>query len=241
MRYCLKIFFIFFGLLISINKSNAIDFRANDYNYCVSAVKYFEKKYNIPNNYLYYISKVESGKWNKYLKRLEPWPWAANVNGKSMFFKNKKEMVDTLRVHILNGEENIDIGCNQINYKYHKHHFKNLEQMATPHLNVEYSASYLFKNFTKTKNWHSAIAQYHSKNPKLGKLYINKIEKTAKNHNNQLLAFSKTNNKSANFLKKQIINNATPKKTSSKDNIMVFDIDKYSAQTDVILKIKKDL
>ena len=191
------VIFVMFGTLIGSNlkTSNASEYNSSDVLHCLNAIKLFERKYDIPKNFLYLISLVESGKYDKNSKRLQPWPWTANINGESRFFSTKNELIKALKIHIANGKENIDIGCNQINYKYHKHNFSNIEQMVSPYHNVGYSAYYLSSNYQKTNNWQDAIAMYHSKNPLHSSKYIRKINKTAKNSSGLLMALNDSNKK----------------------------------------------
>jgi hypothetical protein len=186
-----------FGTLIGSNlkTSNASEYNSSDVLHCLNAIKLFERKYDIPKNFLYLISLVESGKYDKNSRRLQPWPWTANINGESRFFSTKNELIKALKIHIANGKENIDIGCNQINYKYHKHNFSNIEQMVSPYHNVGYSAYYLASNYQKTNNWQDAIAMYHSKNPLHSSKYMTKINKTAKNSGGLLMALNDSNKK----------------------------------------------
>ena len=98
------IVFIMFGTLFLSNSktSNASEFNSSDVLHCLSAIKLFERKYNIPKNFLYLISLVESGKYDKNSKRLQPWPWTANINGKSRFYSTKSELVKAVKMHIAN-------------------------------------------------------------------------------------------------------------------------------------------
>lgn len=235
------IVFIMFGTLFLSNSkiSNASEFNSSDVLHCLSAIKLFERKYNIPRNFLYLISLVESGKYDKNSKRLQPWPWTANINGKSKFYRTKSELVQALKIHIASGKENIDIGCNQINYKYHKHNFANIEQMASPHHNVGYSAYYLASNYRKTNNWQDAVALYHSKNPRHSSKYIRKINQTAKSSSNLLMALNDSKKRSIpnkKIFEQQILNK------KSKAEIMVYNNsnEPYISSNGVI-KIPKEL
>lgn len=189
---------------------------------CLKAIQYFEKKYNIPSNYLYLIDLVESGRWDEKLKMLQPWPWTLNVNGEAKFFNNKRDMLVSLKKYIAGGETRIDIGCSQINYKYHKSQFNNLEQMINPHYNVEYSARYLAKVlFKKTKNWSEAVALYHSHNPIHNTQYIKRIQKKVKNSGNLQLALNSTRNNKFDVYRSQSYSKSNLTKSSRAD-IMVY-------------------
>ena len=129
--------------------------------------------------------------------------------------------MEVIKSNIDSGNYNIDIGCNQINYRYHKDNFKNLEQIASPFYNVQYSADYLQRHFENTKNWEDAVALYHSKDIAKNQKYIKKIQQTAAKNSSLMLAWQKkkknNNTKSSSIPK---INN------KAKEEIMIFDVKK---------------
>jgi len=138
---------------------------------------FFTEKYNssykLPNKLLTSISLVESGL--KRNDKLSSWPWTLNVNGKSMYFENKEDTIKHLKKS-LKTNKNIDIGCMQINYKYHGKNFETLEDIINPNKNVKYAASFLRKLFKKHKSWNEAISRYHSSKPKRKKRYLIKVQ-----------------------------------------------------------------
>jgi hypothetical protein len=208
--------------LSQVNPPSALSDEHSDSLQCLRAIQYFQKKHSIPSNFLYLISLVESGRWDEKLKMLQPWPWTANVNGEAKFFNNKREMLISLKKYIASGETRIDIGCSQINYRYHKKHFSSLEQMINPHYNVGYAAQLLSKISRKTKDWSKAVGLYHSYNPIYNTVYVKKVRDRVKNSNNLQLALNSVkNNKfdmysSANFDEKDNLAN------NPRANIMVY-------------------
>ena len=48
-------------------------------------------------------------------------------------------------------EQNIDIGCMQLNYRYHGRMFKNLNDMTDPEENIYYAGKFLKKLFSQCK------------------------------------------------------------------------------------------
>ena len=91
-----------------------------------------EKEFKIPNKLLSSISFTETG-IKRYLSI--PWPLSLNVNRKSIFFDSKRndQLSDKA---IYANEQNIDIGCMQLNYRYHGRMFKNLKDMIDPEENI---------------------------------------------------------------------------------------------------------
>lgn len=140
----------------------------------------YENQYVLPSKLLKAVALQESGRWNKHTKERAPWPWAANISGKAYYFKNKREAVATIKRAVKRGYRQIDIGCMQINWKYHKAEFNHsVEKMFEPQYNVRYSAKLLRKHYDSKKSWRTAISAYHSGmsayKSRRGKHYTRKI------------------------------------------------------------------
>ena len=138
---------------------------------CNYLTEKYGKIYNLPNKLLTSIALVESGIKKSELKS---WPWTLNVSGKSMYFDNKSETIEYLKSNI-NLKKSIDVGCMQINTKYHLKNFKDLSHLVEPEENVKYAAIYLLKLYKKYKSWNEAVSRYHSSIPKRKKHYLKKV------------------------------------------------------------------
>ena len=138
---------------------------------CNHLTEKYGKIYNLPNKLLTSIALVESG-----IKKSEfkSWPWTLNVSGKSMYFDNKSETIEYLKSNI-DLKKSIDVGCMQINTKYHLKNFKDLSHLVEPEENVKYAAIYLLKLYKKYKSWNEAVSRYHSSIPKRKKNYLKKV------------------------------------------------------------------
>ena len=146
---------------------------------CRQIAHQIEKNFNIPNKLLVSIALTESGTTNSKGKFVS-WPWTLNVNGKPYFFENKVKAYNFLLKKIEEGKKNIDIGCMQVSYKYHRKHFHSLKSFLDPQNNVVYAAKYLKKLYEKKKSWNKAISHYHSSNPKRMTKYLAKVHKNWK-------------------------------------------------------------
>jgi len=145
---------------------------ANDFNGCQIYTEKYNKIFKLPHKLLTSISLVESGVGDG--NKVNPWPWALNVNGKSKYFDNKEDTLKFLKKS-LQKNRNIDVGCMQINYKFHGHRFKNLNHILNPEENVKYAAEFLKKLFKRHKSWNEAISRYHSSEPVRKKEYLTKV------------------------------------------------------------------
>lgn len=143
---------------------------------CIRAINYYERKYALPTNLLYALSIVESGHITGKGKVAMPWPWAINFQNKSYYFDTKAQALSFLQGLISQGHTNVDIGCAQINWGYHKHHFKNNPANAlNPVYNVAYAAHFLSEKYVESRSWPGAVGHYHSANFKLGGPYAHKV------------------------------------------------------------------
>ena len=145
---------------------------------CQIAVDKAEKNYQIKSNLLQTIASVESGRWNAQAGKRVAWPWTVHANGKGRYYKSKAEAIAAVKDMQQKGITNIDVGCMQINLKYHGEAFANLDEAFDPEKNVAYSAKFLRKLYKRNKqNWTKTAMHYHSRNLRRGTNYKNRLEK----------------------------------------------------------------
>lgn len=144
---------------------------------CAVAALKAEKDYQIKPELLQTIASVESGRYNEKLGRRVAWPWTIQVNGKGYYYKSKNEAVAAVKALNAQGITNIDVGCMQINLRYHKQAFKSIDDALDPDKNVAYSAKFLQTLYKRNGyNWQKTAMQYHSKNYQKGMNYKNRLE-----------------------------------------------------------------
>ena len=148
----------------NINKSNS----------CEKIIKSIELQTDLPKGLLLGIGKAEAIRKinNKYII----WPWTVNHAGKSMFFDTKKQMRNYVFKNLKRNDFNIDVGCMQINIKWHKNNFKKIVDMFEVSPNISYAASFLIQLKNKHGSWDKAIKHYHSSDPKKNIPYLIKVK-----------------------------------------------------------------
>ncbi|MCM1324268.1 MAG: transglycosylase SLT domain-containing protein [Acetobacter sp.] len=145
---------------------------------CAYAATLAEQEYAIKPHLLQTISMVESGRWDNKLGKRTAWPWTVHANGKGHYYKSKAEAVAAVKAMQKQGFTNIDVGCMQINLKYHGNAFKSVEDAFEPEKNVSYSAKFLKQLYKRNKaDWKKTAMHYHSKNWRKGTNYKNRLEK----------------------------------------------------------------
>ena len=127
-----------------------------------------------PNALLPSIARIESGKLQGDLG-VRAWPWTLNQAGKGMYFETREDAMEYLREAVASGVTNIDIGCMQINYRWHKDEFSSLEEMMNPVANTRYAATFLRRLYDRHKDWEIATRYYHSPKEERGKWYQGKV------------------------------------------------------------------
>nr|WP_240335493.1 lytic transglycosylase domain-containing protein [Pseudotabrizicola algicola] len=118
-------------------------------------------KTGVPLDILLAISRVESGR--NVGGVLSPWPWTVNQAGDGAFFDSLGDATDHVLRALADGQRNIDIGCFQINIRWHAAEFTSLEAMFDPDQNAHYAARFLLKLFDEFGSWDAAIGAYHSR------------------------------------------------------------------------------
>jgi len=127
----------------------------------------------VPATVLLAISRVETGRTIGGV--LSPWPWAVNQAGSGSFFKSKSDAMDHVSLAMGNGETNIDIGCFQINMRWHGTQFTSLEAMFDPAENALYAARFLLQLYQEFGSWDDAIGAYHSRQSGAATAYLARV------------------------------------------------------------------
>ncbi|MGF1659011.1 MAG: lytic transglycosylase domain-containing protein [Rubrimonas sp.] len=117
----------------------------------------------IPRAVLRTLTRTETGRAKG--GRLQPWPWTVNMEGKGRWFDSRAEALAYVKREMARGARSFDVGCFQINYRWHGEHFASVEEMFEPEANADYAARFLSGLFAETANWSQAAGFYHSRTP----------------------------------------------------------------------------
>jgi tetratricopeptide (TPR) repeat protein len=128
---------------------------------CLRYLQSYERSFHIPQGLLTAISLVESGRPSSN-GQLMSWPWTINVGGQGRFFETKEEAVTETRRLLDEGQRSIDVGCMQINLRYHPNAFRSMDDAFDPALNVAYGAQFLNSLHDLQGSWAKAVERYHS-------------------------------------------------------------------------------
>ena len=153
------------GLLASTAQS-----RIDASDLCLRAASQAAAETGVPYDVLQAIAIVESGRNNR------PWPWTANFGGEGRWFDSAAEAEAVIARALDEGATNVDIGCFQLNHRWHAQAFSSVSDMLDPDRNATYAASFLAEHFERTGDWASAAAAYHSLTPEHSTTYQAKFE-----------------------------------------------------------------
>jgi len=136
---------------------------------CEAAARRAAARTGVPLDVLRAIALAETGR--PRAGRLAPWPWTANFAGAGRWFASRAELLDAARRFLARGRESFDLGCFQINYRWHGRAFASLAEMAEPDANAIYAARFLSGLHEEFGDWAAAAGAYHSRTPALALKY----------------------------------------------------------------------
>ncbi len=137
---------------------------------CDRAARIAAAETGVPVNVLLAITRAETGRAEN--GRLVPWPWTVNMEGKGAWFPQKADALNFAQDRFDAGVRNFDVGCFQLNYRWHGKNFADIGQMFEPIENARYAADFLSRLFSETGDWSKAAASYHSRTPKYADRYL---------------------------------------------------------------------
>ena len=116
---------------------------------------------NMPSDALYAITLSETGRTRGGAFR--PWPWTVNMEGRGFWFDTREEAYAYVMERYNAGARSFDVGCFQINYKWHGMNFESIEAMFDPMINATYAAKMLSGLYDEFGDWTKAAGAYHSR------------------------------------------------------------------------------
>ena len=137
---------------------------------CLRAASDAADRTGVPYDVLRAIATVETGRDGR------PWPWTVNFGGDGHWFDTPAEAEARVEEALGNGVTNVDLGCFQLNYRWHADGFASVADMLDPAQNANYAAEFLADHFTQTGDWALAAAAYHSATPEYATAYQAKFE-----------------------------------------------------------------
>lgn len=138
---------------------------------CDTAARSASELTGVPLPLLLAVTRVETGRGTPST----PWPWTINSAGRGHWFQTVQQAQDFVASQIAAGQNNLDIGCFQMNYRWHRNRFASVAAMLDPGENALQAARFLLELRESEGGWTAAAAAYHSRDRERGTSYLRKI------------------------------------------------------------------
>jgi len=143
----------------------------DDWGRCGRQVALAEELLGLPPRLLLSIAKAESGRVTPDRQAVSAWPWTVMAEGRGRYLPSREDAIAEVRELQSRGVRNIDVGCMQINLRYHPDAFDSLNQAFEPAFNVAYGATFLSDLYERLGSWTAAVGRYHSATPEFSTRY----------------------------------------------------------------------
>ncbi len=142
---------------------------------CDTAAERAARDSGVPLSVLKSITRAETGRTQD--GRLTPWPWTVNMEGAGHWFNNRADAEAFITSRMEDGARSFDVGCFQINYKWHGHKFTSASAMFDPISNARYAAKFLSELYAQSGDWSIAAGHYHSRTPEYAQRYRTRFDR----------------------------------------------------------------
>ncbi len=165
---CLRLFLPFLlAVVLGLSPSQALAGRGGEI--CERAARLAAQRTGVPLDVLRAISLTETGRRDGGVIR--PWPWTVNMEGRGVWFDSFAEALAFATENFDRGARSFDVGCFQLNFKWHGRAFSTIAEMFDPERNALYAAGFLRELFAETGSWTEAAGAYHSRTPEYAARY----------------------------------------------------------------------
>ena len=126
------------------------------------AYRWVAGQHGIPADLFYAMALTESGRSAGNGTRRRPWPWALNIAGEGRFFTNRIEAWRAFDAALGAGEDRVDVGLMQINWRYHGTLLRSSWQALEPYRNLQLAARILKDCYRERGEWWASVGCYHA-------------------------------------------------------------------------------
>ena len=127
-----------------------------------SAYRLVATEYGVPVALFYAVALTESGQSIESKSRRRPWPWTLNIAGEAHYFKTRWQAWLALELSLRSGQESVDIGLMQVNWRFHEERLGTSWLALEPHHNLAVGAEILRNCYAKRRDWWASVGCYHA-------------------------------------------------------------------------------
>lgn len=135
---------------------------------CEQAARVAAHESGVPLALLRAVMTAESGRGSP----ASPWPWTIQSGGRGHWLPDRAAARALAADLVAGGQDNVDLGCFQINLRWHGARFRDLDAMLDPLANARYAAAYLTALHVESGDWREAAGAYHSRDPARAESYV---------------------------------------------------------------------
>jgi hypothetical protein len=142
---------------------------------CERAILNGARRGGVPPQILHAVALTETGRQTG--DRIRPYPWAINREGQGHWFETREEALAFAEDSLRQGRKSFDVGCVQINFRWHGHAFPTLDDMFDPEWTATYAAQFLRTLYEERGDWSAAAGAYHSLTPDKASIYRERFDR----------------------------------------------------------------
>lgn len=166
-------------ILLAAAAADAGEARPDQAAICDQVASQAARAEGVPLSVMMAIALNETGR--KSDGRFRAWPWTVNMEGAGHWFDTREEALAYATAEYNRGARSFDVGCFQINYKWHGQHFASIEDMFDPERNALYAARFLRSLYFEQGSWEAAAGAYHSRTPDKAEKYAARFSRFRSN------------------------------------------------------------
>jgi hypothetical protein len=140
---------------------------------CERAARQAAAEAGVPADLMLAISLAETGLTRG--GRFGPWPWTANLEGTGHRFDSPAALAAFAEGAVAAGRTSLDIGCFQINWRWHGAAFRRPADLVDPLTGARHAAAFLLGLVAELGSWDAAIGAYHSRDPVRAARYAERV------------------------------------------------------------------
>lgn len=141
---------------------------------CEYAAAIAANEAGIPVEILGALTLTETGR--RLQGNVRPWAWSVNAEGAGSWFDDPASALAFTEDRIAMGRTNVDVGCFQINYRWHGENFPSVAAMFDPMTNARYAAKFVRQLYNETGDWRKAAGAFHSRTPVYANKYLARFD-----------------------------------------------------------------